>query len=68
MLRDFPPAALDARCPRGYPPQVTFTLHPSFKNPVRVKEVPPYEVTESGWGEFDIGITARACRSGPPPL
>lgn len=49
-------------------PQVTFTLHPSFKNPVRVKEVPPYEVTESGWGEFDIGITARACRSGPPPL
>ena len=36
---------------------VVFQLHPSFKSPVRVLEKPPYEVTETGWGEFEIGIT-----------
>lgn len=36
---------------------VTFTLHPSFDNHVRTVEQPPYELTETGWGEFDIGVT-----------
>lgn len=35
---------------------VTFQLHPSFENPVRVVEQPPFEVTEHGWGEFGVGI------------
>ena len=35
---------------------VTFTLHPSFDEAQRVLSAPPYEVTETGWGEFDIGV------------
>ena len=35
---------------------VTFTLHPSFKDPLRIISEPPYEIHEVGWGEFDIGI------------
>ena len=34
--------------------KVVFNLHPSFKEPVRTLEKPPYEVTETGWGEFEI--------------
>jgi YEATS domain-containing protein 4 len=36
---------------------VTFTLHPSFQDHVRTVEAPPFELTETGWGEFDIGVT-----------
>eukprot|EP00879_Flechtneria_rotunda_P009663 GHRR01010110.1.p1 GENE.GHRR01010110.1~~GHRR01010110.1.p1 ORF type:complete len:207 (+),score=30.89 GHRR01010110.1:224-844(+) len=36
--------------------KVTFNLHPSFKEPVRHVEGPSYELTEAGWGEFDIGV------------
>lgn len=39
--------------------KVVFTLHPSFPIPIRVVEQPPYEVTEQGWGEFELGI--RIC-------
>merc|ERR1712216_207997 len=39
--------------------KVVFNLHPSFKEPVRTLEKPPYEVTETGWGEFEIGITVH---------
>jgi hypothetical protein len=39
--------------------QVTFNLHPSFKDPVRKAEQQPYELTETGWGEFDIGVVVR---------
>jgi len=35
---------------------VEFTLHPSFEEPLRRLTEPPYEVTETGWGEFDIGV------------
>lgn len=35
---------------------VVFKLHDSFPNPERVIEKPPYEVTESGWGEFEAYI------------
>ena len=38
---------------------VTFTLHPSFQDHVRTIERPPFELTETGWGEFDIGVTVR---------
>ncbi|XP_044470045.1 transcription initiation factor TFIID subunit 14b-like isoform X1 [Mangifera indica] len=37
--------------------RVVFQLHPSFNNPTRVVESPPFELTECGWGEFEIGIT-----------
>ena len=36
--------------------RVTFRLHPSFTNPERVLSAPPFELTETGWGEFDIGV------------
>ena len=39
--------------------QVTFGLHPSFAQPLRVCSSPPFEVTETGWGEFDITIAVR---------
>lgn len=37
--------------------RVVFQLHPSFKNPMRVVESPPFELSECGWGEFEIAIT-----------
>ncbi|KAH7650183.1 transcription factor TFIIF [Cryptosporidium bovis] len=37
-----------------YIKKVVFSLHPSFLNPNRVIEKCPFEVTECGWGEFDI--------------
>lgn len=36
--------------------KVIFYLHPSFEQPERILEHPPFVVTESGWGEFDIKI------------
>ena len=39
--------------------KVVFNLHPSFKEAQRTLEKPPYEVTETGWGEFEIGITVH---------
>lgn len=38
---------------------VTFHLHPSFPQAVRTIETPPFEVTETGWGEFEIQITVH---------
>ena len=37
--------------------QVVFKLHDSFEKPIRVVETAPYELTETGWGEFEIQIT-----------
>ena len=34
--------------------RAVFQLHPSFENPVRVVESPPFELSECGWGEFEI--------------
>lgn len=39
--------------------KVTFVLHESFTNPKRDVEFPPYELTEVGWGEFDIVVTVH---------
>ena len=36
--------------------KVVFNLHPSFTNPQRVFEEPPFEVSETGWGEFEVNI------------
>ncbi|KYQ91956.1 hypothetical protein DLAC_07197 [Tieghemostelium lacteum] len=37
--------------------KVVFHLHQSFKNPNRVVEQAPFEMSETGWGEFDLGVT-----------
>ncbi|KAI9594330.1 yeats family-domain-containing protein [Syncephalis fuscata] len=37
----------------GYLHSVTFILHETYANPRREITEPPYEVTETGWGEFD---------------
>jgi len=36
--------------------KVHFKLHDSYENPNRIVLSPPYEVAETGWGEFDIVI------------
>lgn len=36
--------------------KVQFKLHESYTNPVRVITRPPYEVSETGWGEFEVII------------
>lgn len=37
--------------------KVTYTLHPTFANPIRAVKAQPFRVEEEGWGEFDIPIT-----------
>lgn len=37
--------------------KVTYTLHPTFANPIRSIKTKPFRVEEQGWGEFDIPIT-----------
>lgn len=41
--------------------KVTFTLHDTYEQPLRVVEKPPYEVTETGWGEFEVIIRIYFC-------
>ncbi|KAH9179574.1 yeats family-domain-containing protein [Lactarius sanguifluus] len=36
--------------------RVTFKLHETYPNPSRNVDKPPFEVTETGWGEFEIQI------------
>lgn len=36
--------------------RVIFQLHPSFAQPTRELTKPPFEVTETGWGEFEASI------------
>lgn len=40
----------------AYVKKVHFKLHESYQNPNRLVNKPPYEVTETGWGEFEIVI------------
>lgn len=35
---------------------VVFKLHETYPNPTRAVEAPPFELTETGWGEFEINI------------
>jgi len=36
--------------------QVKFELHETFIHPTRIRNTKPFEVAESGWGEFDIQV------------
>eukprot|EP01083_Nonionella_stella_P252515 869928_1 len=36
--------------------KVVFILHETYVNPIRVIESPPFEVTECGWGQFEVKI------------
>ncbi|CAL1700252.1 unnamed protein product [Somion occarium] len=36
--------------------RVTFKLHETYPNPTRNIEKPPFEVSETGWGEFEVQI------------
>ncbi|KAK2465989.1 hypothetical protein APHAL10511_001630 [Amanita phalloides] len=36
--------------------RVTFKLHDTYPNPTRTVEKHPFEVTETGWGEFEVQI------------
>ncbi|KAL9713044.1 NuA4 histone H4 acetyltransferase complex and the SWR1 complex subunit [Leucoagaricus gongylophorus] len=36
--------------------RVTFKLHDTYANPSRNVDKPPFEVSETGWGEFEIQI------------
>ncbi|KAG1815744.1 yeats family-domain-containing protein [Suillus subaureus] len=36
--------------------RVTFKLHDTYPNPTRNIDKPPFEVSETGWGEFEIQI------------
>ena len=49
------------RDPRGedlsyFIKKVVFRLHDTYANSTRIIEAPPFELTETGWGEFDINI------------
>ncbi len=39
-----------------YIKSVEFVLHQTFTQPRRLVEQPPYEITEIGWGEFEINV------------
>ncbi|CAL8078173.1 unnamed protein product [Orchesella dallaii] len=36
--------------------KVHFKLHDSYANPNRIVTKPPYEVSETGWGEFEVAV------------
>ena len=36
--------------------KVSFKLHETYTNSLRTVEAPPFEVTETGWGEFEVQI------------
>ncbi|XP_040570250.1 YEATS domain-containing protein 4 [Lepeophtheirus salmonis] len=40
----------------NYVKKVQFKLHDSYPNPNRIVTKPPYEVSETGWGEFEVQI------------
>lgn len=44
--------------------KVTYTLHPTFANPVRPFREPPFRITEQGWGGFDVPITLSLVEKG----
>lgn len=39
-----------------YVKKIHFKLHESYENPNRIIIKPPYEVSETGWGEFEVVI------------
>jgi YEATS domain-containing protein 4 len=51
-----------------YIKKVTFQLHTSFRDSLRTVETPPFEVTETGWGEFSIGVKIYFHDTREPPV
>jgi len=51
----------------GWVSKVVFHLHGSFLEPDRTITQPPYEVTEYGWGEFEIGFSIWFADASEPP-
>lgn len=39
--------------------KVTYSLHPTFSNPIRSVKAQPFKIEEQGWGEFDIPIAVH---------
>ena len=49
--------------------KVVFHLHPTFANPHRELLKPPYELSETGWGEFDLTADVHFVpAAGVPPV
>ncbi|KAF3938315.1 hypothetical protein ABW19_dt0208920 [Dactylella cylindrospora] len=49
--------------------RVKFKLHETYTNATRTLDSPPFEVSETGWGEFDINIKIFfRTESGEKPL
>jgi YEATS domain-containing protein 4 len=48
--------------------KVSFKLHESFQNPLRTVSEFPFEIKESGWGEFEIQIKLHFRNSNIKPL
>jgi YEATS domain-containing protein 4 len=49
--------------------KVVFHLHPTFHNPDRELAAPPYELTETGWGEFEVSADVHfVATAGAPPV
>lgn len=47
---------IDNRDMSAYIKKIHFKLHDSYANPNRIVTKAPYEVTETGWGEFEVVI------------
>ncbi|KAK4685709.1 YEATS domain-containing protein 4, partial [Tremellales sp. Uapishka_1] len=49
--------------------KVTFRLHETYTNPSRVCDHPPFQVSETGWGEFTVNIRIQfVAESGEKPM
>ncbi|KAJ3255987.1 YEATS domain-containing protein 4 [Boothiomyces macroporosus] len=48
--------------------KVVFKLHESFAVPIREIKSPPFQVSETGWGEFNIAITMHFVDPNEPPI
>ena len=48
--------------------KVVFNLHSSFNNPKRIVTQHPFEITEFGWGEFELKIQLYFVDPDEPPV
>ncbi|CAF4061366.1 unnamed protein product, partial [Rotaria sp. Silwood1] len=52
----------------SYINRIQFRLHETYPNNIRVINQPPYEIEESGWGEFETQITIFFCDPNEKPV
>ena len=52
----------------AYIKKVTFKLHESYTDALRVCSKPPYEVSETGWGEFEVIVKIYFVDSSERPV